>query len=213
VIAHHKTIIWDWNGTLLNDAWLCREVMNVSLARRELPTMDEARYQAIFDFPVIDYYQRLGFDLEKESFEELGAEFISAYEEQRSRCTLQSGAYGLLEKLNRSGYCQTVLSAYQHDALLTALEGFGLLNFFDEVLGLDDIYAHGKIEQGRRLMEALKTQPSDCLFIGDTVHDYEVACAMGVDCRLVVAGNHSREKLETCGVPVYDNFHGIFPDL
>jgi phosphoglycolate phosphatase len=187
--------------------------MNVSLAHRGLPTLSEARYQAVFDFPVINYYRRLGFDLEKESFEVLGAEFISAYEDQRPRCRLQSGAYELLEKLHRAGYRQTVLSAYQHDALLTALQEFSLLDFFDEVLGLDDIYAHGKIAQGKRLMEALETHPPDCLFIGDTVHDYEVACALGVDCRLVVAGNHSREKLESCGVPVYDSFQEIFPDL
>jgi phosphoglycolate phosphatase len=213
MLEHHHTIIWDWNGTLLNDAWLCRDVMNESLARRDLPLMDQARYQAVFDFPVIDYYRRLGFDFEKESFEIVGAEFIEIYESRRNECDLQKGAHKLLAELHRTGYRQAVLSAYHHDSLVNILKQFGLYDFFDQIIGLDDIYAGGKIEQGKQLIRALDTHPPDCLLIGDTVHDFEVAVELGVDCRLIAAGNHTREKLSACGVPVYDSIHEIFPDL
>ena len=47
-----KHVIWDWNGTLLDDAVLCVEVMNVVLARRKLPPLTAERYADRFRFPV-----------------------------------------------------------------------------------------------------------------------------------------------------------------
>ncbi|NCY21717.1 HAD family hydrolase, partial [bacterium] len=36
-LKKYRHLIWDWNGTLLDDAWLCREIMNGQLRRRGLP--------------------------------------------------------------------------------------------------------------------------------------------------------------------------------
>ena len=38
----YSHILWDWNGTLLDDAWLCVEVMNSMLAERDLPQIGRA---------------------------------------------------------------------------------------------------------------------------------------------------------------------------
>ena len=39
-----KHIIWDWNGTLLDDSWLCVESINKSLKKRNLPQIDKEKY-------------------------------------------------------------------------------------------------------------------------------------------------------------------------
>ena len=72
-------IIWDWNGTLLDDRWLCVDAINKSLLLRNLPVIDENRYLEIFCFPVEKYYLKLGFDFEKEPFTISGSEFIKNY--------------------------------------------------------------------------------------------------------------------------------------
>ena len=74
-----KHIIWDWNGTLLDDRWLCVDSINLSLRKRNLPEINEQKYLDIFCFPVEKYYQKLGFDFEKEPFTVSGSEFISNY--------------------------------------------------------------------------------------------------------------------------------------
>ena len=102
-----------------------------------------------------------------------------------------------------------MLSAYEQKALLEATTHFELTGFFDDIIGLNDIYAHGKVENGKRYMAKLNIDPSDVLFIGDTVHDFEVAEAMGVQCILVANGHNSRERLEACGVPVLDSLAGL----
>ncbi|MCX6282944.1 MAG: hypothetical protein NTW31_01715 [Bacteroidetes bacterium] len=74
--ADYKHIIWDWNGTLLDDAWLCVEVMNGMLEKRGLEKVSLDFYRSVFTFPVRDYYEKLGYDFEKEPFEEVGMEFM-----------------------------------------------------------------------------------------------------------------------------------------
>ena len=75
----YKHIIWYWNGTLFDDAWLCVEVMNNVLSRRNMPLLTRDRYMETFDFPVKDYYRKLGFNFKSEPFEISGTEFIVGY--------------------------------------------------------------------------------------------------------------------------------------
>ncbi|HSR88152.1 MAG TPA: HAD hydrolase-like protein, partial [Pontiella sp.] len=68
---------------------------------------------------------------------------------------------------------------------------------------LNDIYAAGKVENGKQYIARQATDPEHVLFVGDTVHDFEVAQAMGVNCVLVACGHNSRPRLDACGVPVF----------
>ncbi len=200
----YRHIIWDWNGTLLDDAWLCVEVMNGMLYRRGLPCLTPARYQDLFGFPVIDYYRRLGFEFSREPFDEVGTEFIVGYEKRRNECCLQPGADEVLKQFQKAGLVQSVLSAQKQFTLDEALTSFGIAHFITYKRGISDHYAAGKKEQGSRLMDELDIDPAQVLLIGDTTHDYDVAQAMGVECCLMVSGHHARGKLESCGVPVYE---------
>jgi len=205
----YKHVIWDWNGTLWDDTWLCVEINNHMLRRRGLPGIDLSVYREKLCFPVDQYYCQLGFDYEHEPYGRLAEEFISEYTKRRFECGLHPGTQALIADLRTRDIPQAVLSAYQHDTLLQAVEHFNLRDFFDEVVGLNDIYAAGKVENGRRYIEGLDIDLSEVVFVGDTVHDYEVAMAMGIDCLLVAHGHNSRSRLEACGVPVFDSLYGV----
>jgi phosphoglycolate phosphatase len=191
-----RTVIWDWNGTLLNDAFVCRDVMNQLLKHRNLPQMSAKKYQSIFDFPVHVYYEKLGFDYTVDTFESLGTEFINAYEKRRHECRLQPGARELIRFIKSKNIQQAILSAYRHDTLVSLLQNKGLADCFNWIVGADDHYARGKIAQGKRLMKTIRGTKHDAIMIGDTVHDSEVAEAIGIPCLLVYAGHQSRERLQ-----------------
>ncbi len=176
--------------------------MNTLLGERGLPLLTAARYQELFDFPVIRYYERLGFDLAREPFTVVGTEFIRRYEARKHEAALRPEAPAVLRGLAARGTGQSVLSAYRHDTLESLLRHFGVRDFFTRVIGSDDHYASGKVEQGRRFIRELDVPPAEVVLIGDTAHDHEVAVAMGVDCLLLPGGNHSRARLDACGVPV-----------
>ena len=200
----YRQIIWDWNGTLWDDTWLCVEINNRMLARRGLPRINTALYRDRLCFPVDRYYCQLGFDYARDPYNTLAEEFIEEYGRRRFECPLQEGARQLIDALFDRGIPQAVLSAYQQDTLLEAVDHFGLRPFFSQIIGLNDIYAAGKVENGIKYIASLDVKPSEVLFIGDTVHDFEVARAMGVHGVLVANGHNSRPRLEACGVPVFD---------
>lgn len=198
-----ETIFWDWNGTLLNDVGECVEIINVCLARRSLKELTLPEYLEKFEFPVKKYYENIGFNFSVESFESAGQEYIDAYSRRMFDCALHHGVENTLEIAKKSGIKQHILSALNHDALLLCIERFRLGKFFDQVRGLSDSYAHSKIELGRHLLNDSACEKATAIMVGDTVHDFETASAMGIDCVLVAAGHNSRKRLEKCGVPVF----------
>jgi phosphoglycolate phosphatase len=201
-LAKYRHIIWDWNGTLLDDSAACVEILNEMLARRGMGAVTIEEYRRDFDFPVIDYYRRLGFDFEKEPYDAIAQEFIGAYDARRFSCSLQKGAKEAVAAIAQRDLKQSILSAYQQPRLEEVVEFFGMRRYFVVLSGLDNDYAHSKVESGRLLPERLGCRPAELLLIGDTTHDHEVATAMGANCILIVSGHQDRQRLEGCGVPV-----------
>ena len=205
----YRHVIWDWNGTLLDDAWLCVDCMNGLLRRRGLEELTVERYQETFDFPVVEYYRRLGFDFTRETFEAAGTEFIVEYERRKTECDLQPHARETVAALRAAGLTQSVLSAYRQDTLERFVTHFGLRESFLRLVGLQDHYAAGKVDLGRRWIAELPNAASEVLMVGDTTHDAETARAMGVDCVLVPGGHNTVERLESCGVPVLGSLRDL----
>ncbi len=85
-------VIWDWNGTLLNDVPHAVDTINFLLGPRGLPLMSIERYREIFSFPIRRYYETLGFDLQAESFADLCDQFIDRFMAKVGECALAPGA-------------------------------------------------------------------------------------------------------------------------
>ena len=204
----YRHIVWDWNGTLLDDVDYSIAVMNGLLARRGLPLLDRPRYHALFDFPVRDYYFRLGFDPAQDSFETLSVEFISAYDAHRWDCPLHPGVAEILAAVSRTGATQSILSAYRQETLHEIVAHFGLTPHFIRLTGLDNIFAHSKADLGRAWLAELGLPPAEVLMVGDTLHDRDVAQHMGVDCVLGAAGHHPAARLRARHDRVVDNLGG-----
>jgi phosphoglycolate phosphatase len=205
----YQHIIWDWNGTLLDDVELCVQIGNRLLTRRSMPNVTVGWYQENFDFPVIDYYRKIGFDFSVESFEEVAHEYISQYNARRFECCLHEKALEVLNFFKELAVTQSVLSAYQQTSLQEAVGFFGLSHYFTELIGLNDFYAGSKMENGKRFIKSLGKNKENVLFIGDTSHDFEVAQAIGADCLLVCNGHNNRQKLQACDAYLVDNLAEI----
>ncbi len=197
-----RHVAWDWNGTLFDDAWLCVEIMDRLLRRHGLPGLTPRRYADIFDFPVREYYRRLGWDAVAAPFEKVGADFMREYERRRLECRLRRGARAAVAGLARRGIGQTVISAYREDTLRELLRHFGLDRWMEGIVGGSDIYAAGKLERALSWFRRAGWRGPEEVVIGDTTHDAAIARAMGAQCRLVCAGHQSRARLAMTGYPV-----------
>lgn len=201
-----KHIIWDWNGTLLDDTFLCVEVLNGLLHRRGREPISEETYRRHFCFPVIEFYRYLGFDTDQDSFEKVSHEFIRDYEARwLNECGLHQQVEEVLRALSGNGVTHSVLSAAEQSALEKGIGHYGIRDHFIGLCGTDNIYAHGKIDRGRMWIDQLEVDPFEVVLIGDTLHDYEVAEAIGAQCVLLGHGHHSPERLSSSGRPVVNS--------
>lgn len=199
----YECVIWDWNGTLLDDIKLSVEVFNSMLARWFGTSITETEYKGKFRFPVADFYRDYGFDFSKQDFGEVGMHFIEIYNARRFECPLHKGAEDCLRFLSSHGIRQSILSAYERNHLWDAVRHYRIENYFENICGLENIYAASKVELGKALVAKVGIPPDKILMIGDTDHDKRVADAMGVDCALLATGHNSPERLEKLGCRVF----------
>lgn len=198
----YKCVIWDWNGTLFDDLDICINVMNRVLKKRSLPQLTVERYRQIFSFPIINYYKQLGFDFETEPFEHISTEFVETYQKDSLRSMLKENCVSELEYIQKLGIRQVILSASQQEKLEEQVRHFGIMDYFEILLGLDNIHAASKIEIGKRWLSESGLDKKEVLLVGDTLHDYETAFELGCDCILLVDGHQSVERVSRIGVPV-----------
>ena len=201
-----KYVIWDWNGTLFDDVKLSIDAMNGMLEIGGYPQRHNAKsYREVFCFPIIEYYRRVGFDFEKHPFSQLAQQFIDLYEPAHKKAKLYEGAEEVLEKLEKAGTVQTIISACEKKRLNTQIDFFGIRKYLENVLGIDDNYANSKVLLAQEWIKEKQIDPHDVVFIGDTGHDFEVASALGCECILVSKGHQCRELLEKNGAAVIED--------
>lgn len=198
----YSHILWDFNGTILDDVEAGIKSANVLLSRRHMRILDSReRYQQLFCFPIIQYYRNLGLDMEKEPFEDLAVEWMEQYLLFSRESVPYTDTVALISALKGREVPQIILSATEKNMLMDQLTGLGLIKYFDELLALDNIHAYSKVKVAKEWVN--KVKPENPVIIGDTVHDYEVAKEVGAACLLISNGHQSEQTLKTCGVPVF----------
>lgn len=209
----YKHIIWDWNGTLVDDTWLFVDIMNGVLKDRKLNNITIDDYRNVFDFPVQDYYRKLGFDFKDEPFESAGMDFIKIYDERKFEASLFDDTLTTLNTLKKLGCNHSVLSAQNIITLKKSVSHYNLNQMFQYISGLEDHYAIGKIEQGKNLINNLDLETDQVVMIGDTEHDHEVAEAMGVKCFLMDRGHNSTSRLTSKQDDVFSSFTELLDSI
>lgn len=203
-----KSIIWDWNGTLLDDVDISIEAMNAILSENNLPLINRTYYQQIFRFPVKYYYEDLGLCVDNDRFEKVGLHFMDEYRSRIPKTELFPDAIETLQYL-RGKYNQYILSAMEQNLLENMTKDFGVDKYLDGVYGIDNHLGGKKIEVGKQLLKTLSLQGDECLMIGDSIHDSEVAKACGFKCMLYSGGHVSVEKLQKTGIPIINSLSDL----
>lgn len=194
-------VIWDFNGTILDDLRISIDSADELLSRYGLQKIETLeKYYSVFGFPIKDYYERIGFDFTKYDYSILANEWVEIYLSKLSAASLRSGVKETAEKLKAAGIKQTILSMTKEDMLFSQVASLGIDDLFDEILGLNDIYAVSKLELARNWRAS---HPNDnVIYVGDTVHDAESASVIGCRCLLIEGGHQSADTLSMLGYPI-----------
>ena len=196
-----RYVIWDWNGTLLDDTAAALETLNDMLAKRGSPEIGMEFYRDNFRFPVKPFYEKIGVVLEGEDWDALAREYHDVYAAKEKR--LAADAKEAVLEVRRRGAGESIVSALRQDLLERDTERFGIRRDMDWLFGVDNLDGRSKTDCAKEALSAIcgrkGVSPDETVLVGDSLHDAEVATAIGVRCILYGGGSHSPARLATAG--------------
>ena len=160
-------IIWDWNGTLLDDTEAALATLNIMIAERGGTPIGNA----------------------------IAREYHETYLRQPK--ALNRGAFAALDMAKAAGCRQSILSALRQDLLDEQTREYGIDGYFERICGSNNLHGASKVVRAREFLAELRASGAGEAFvmIGDAVHDKEVADAIGVPCVLCSVGSHAGWRL------------------
>ncbi|GAA3241022.1 HAD family hydrolase [Actinocorallia longicatena] len=201
-----KHIVWDWNGTLLNDRDAVLGATYEVFRGTEADGVTAEQVVAAYTRPIwVTYEALLGRPLREGEWERLDALFHDHYERLFAEALLAVDAQRALTLWEGAGRTQSILSMAGHDHLVLTVEKFGITPFFRRVDGLRGAAGGGKAEHMAVHVAQLGVDPADVLVIGDAADDAVAAAHVGAHAVLYTGGMQRREELELAGVPVLDS--------
>lgn len=201
----YKNIIWDYNGTIIDDAQLAVDAENVVLKSYGLPEIDLAFYLKECEMPIIGFYRKIFPDFDSYDFSEIAHRFVHNYDKLFPTANVFPEAVKMIKNLYSQGVRQAVISGFESKRLKDSLKGFGLAQYFEFMSGSDDIDCGDKSDRAVAVCKRNGFSPKETLFIGDMYHDYETAQKVGADCVLVARGHQGAEVLRKYGIIVLDS--------
>lgn len=204
-----KHVIWDWNGTLLDDIDIVVDSVNATVGPLGVSTQALEDYQRLYTRPVPLYYERmLGRAISDTEWRQLDDTFHAEYASRLRLARLSAGAEDIMSRLSSDGTSQSLLSMAPHDHLVEAIAAHQIDRYFVRVDGLRDGSGALKAASLDAHLRALLAHPSapdeptDYLVIGDSTDDATAARANGVPAVMFDSGSHRLADLEATGYPV-----------
>ena len=208
----YKYILWDWNGTLLDDLQASLDAVNMTLDIYNKKRIDLDEYKSYLDTPIYKFYEHL-FDLEETPMTDLSAYYRKFYDELEADISIADGAMTVLQRCKANGIKQYIISASHTEDIEKYMKKLGVTEIFDKISGSDDRKAGSKVERAKALIKEEKIPKEQCVLIGDSLHDLLTAEEIGVDVLLYSGGHQARGVLVNTGKTVCESFDEIVNNL
>ena len=196
-------LVWDWNGTLLDDLSLVVSATNHAFAAVGGRPVGADEHRARFRRPVAEFYAEiLERAVDEEEFGRLDRIFHDAYRLGLTTMTLAADAK---EAITSWPGTQSLLSMWFHDELVPAVETYGLAGVFTRVDGLrTEVGGHLKAGHLAEHLAGLGLTGDRVVLIGDSLDDAAAAESVGGVCVLYTGGFTEPARLRASGLPVAD---------
>lgn len=188
-------VFWDWNGTIIDDLEINYLIINTLLNNRKKDVISLSQYRQVFTFPIKEFYRRVGFSIDRDEYQQLVSDYWELYKSKSKDIPLMTGVLDTLGLLKEYQIKQYILSASNKRMVIDQSSTYGIQDLFEEVIAPQDQYALGKVDLARQWMSDRNISSSNIIMIGDTLHDFETARAINVDCALVNKGHQNLSAL------------------
>lgn len=198
-----RHIVWDWNGTLLDDLHVVIEAVNLSMGALGFDPIDERGYRDHFTRPVRAFYESLlGRPIAEDEWELLNQGFHDHYFTSVATARLAPDAEQALALAEQKGWSQSLLSMSPQRSLESVVDSAGISHHFKAIDGLSGPTGGIKAAHLEEHLAGMGLDPDMVVVIGDTPDDAAAAGHVGASVILYDGGSHHLPALEEVGVPI-----------
>jgi phosphoglycolate phosphatase-like HAD superfamily hydrolase len=199
-------LVWDWNGTVLNDFEIILRSTNDSFTDHGLPLITAEQYRTQIKMPVRAFYADiLGHEPADEEWEGLDATFHKYYVAYEREARLSDGLPDLFREWSGRGHSQSLLSMYHDDKLVPVVEHHGIAHHFELVQGTTPPRPSRKGLHLQDHLTRLRVDPARVVLIGDSPDDAAAAASVGARVILYSGGFAAAQSLQAAGAPIADS--------
>ena len=205
-----ESIIWDWNGTILNDVDNNVNAVNTLLQKRNLTIITKEEYRRKIKIPIKQFYNDIGLETnDPEIYNLITIDYWKYYNMgYKNNTKVNNGLENILNKLKENNINNYLLSATQQDELKKQVESKGMETFFKMIIGNSNSEVKNKLEKAKELIKIENIKINSTILVGDMISDYELAEKLGIKCVLYSNG-HQEIKIER-GIDVINDFEEIY---
>ncbi len=208
----YKYFLFDLDGTLTDPFLGITNSVAYSLKHYGINVEDRKELACFIGPPLYESYEKY-YGFSHEGAVEAVEKYREYYRDKGIfENRLYDGAEQLLATLKEKGFTVALATSKPEVFALRILEHFGILKYFDVVVG--SLLDGSRVKKGEVIDETLKRldfpNKDCCVMIGDRSHDIVGARENGIDCLGVLFGYGDRKELSNAGADyIAQNFEDI----
>ncbi len=171
-----KAVIFDFDLTLVDSIYAITRGLNIMADHFGLPQVEQEDTRRVMSLETKAFWEALWGKYDP-AWNDFFLSSVAGLEKQHLR--LFDGARPLVENLKKAGFSLALATNRTH--AWQALASVNLAPYFDTAVGATDV-EHGKPapDMIQLVLQQLRADPAQTVFIGDAVYDMRAACAAGI---------------------------------
>lgn len=176
-----KITFFDFDGTLADTRQVVVAAVQDSFTQFGLTQPDSVIILGYIGVPPETSFPQMGADLPPEKLATLCQFFRQAYSQHASEIELFAGISEVLGELQAQGKRLFIITSKTNTALRESAELLGILDYFEDVIGCDDVENYKPDPDGIELLvKRYDLEKAASVMIGDAIYDIQMGQAAGV---------------------------------
>ena len=196
-----KSVIFDWNGTLLADTNQSVETFNIICKQFGKTPITKSRFKNSVDIPVRNFYLENGFSAEE--LEKNGNEYQSIFHENYERLAktarLRRGARHTLDWLLTAGVDMVLISNHTQSGVEEQVTRLGIDRFFSHIYanekGNQVLIGRNKFHKMTSYLDRHTFKKNEVINVGDAPEEVHMAKEAGIISVAITDGFYATHRL------------------
>lgn len=195
----YNHLIFDWDGTLMDSAAWIIHCMQHAIDDEGMPFRDEEEIRGIIGLGLHEAVAQIFPEADEGGIKAVCHRYREHYFSAEDQSSLFEGVIEVLDELSAAGYWLAIATGKSRRGLARSLSDTGLQSYFPITRTADETRSKPHPMMLDEIMTDFDTSADECLMIGDSLFDLQMAHNAGMESLAVSWGVQSTDNLASLG--------------